>query len=186
MAVSKVPPRILEWTRPVPREQWDASNPALLNAAKPYEEIEQKIGYTFQDKGFLLAAFTHCSLPANARLVPCILQPMDHLGDALLKFLLSAKLYGCLHPLSPRSLHDARKHVDSNYSFGLAAVRNGFHRFLRSGSPALSEAVVGYVRGLENAVGDAEDAFSGRSHVKVKHLPSGEPFEVWELLKRLG
>ncbi|XP_050028042.2 uncharacterized protein [Dermacentor andersoni] len=151
MASSKVSAGIFEWTRPVPRQQWDPRDPVMLEAAKPYQQVEQVIGYTFRDKGFLLMAFTHDSFPAAERKVPASMQPMDTLGDALLKYFLAAKLYGCVHPLCPRSLHDARSRVDSNYSLGLIATRQGWQRLLRMGSAALSDAIVNYVRSIDNA-----------------------------------
>ncbi|KAL1470219.1 hypothetical protein MTO96_040564, partial [Rhipicephalus appendiculatus] len=50
MATSRVAPGFFEWTHPVPREQWDPRDPVLLDAAKPYEQVEQVIGYNFHDK----------------------------------------------------------------------------------------------------------------------------------------
>ncbi|KAH7972271.1 hypothetical protein HPB52_010770 [Rhipicephalus sanguineus] len=151
MTPSKVAAGFFEWTRPVPREQWDPRDPGLLQAAKPYEQVEQLIGYNFRDKGFLLVAFTHGSLPASQRIVKATMEPMDELGDALLKYFLAAKLYGCIEPLCPRSLHEARSHVVANYSFGLAVVRHGWHRLLRTGSARLNDDIVKYVRSVENA-----------------------------------
>ncbi|KAL1442745.1 hypothetical protein MTO96_030650 [Rhipicephalus appendiculatus] len=97
-------PGFFEWTRPVPREQWDPRDPVLLDAAKPYEQVEQVIGYDFHDKGFLVMCFTHRSLPASLRIVPASMDATEVLGDAWLKYFLANKLYGCIQPLTPRSL----------------------------------------------------------------------------------
>ncbi|KAL1416615.1 hypothetical protein MTO96_027826 [Rhipicephalus appendiculatus] len=133
MATSKVAPGFFEWTRP------------------PYEQVEQAIGYNFKDKGFLVMAFTHRSVPETHRIVPASMDATEVLGDAWLKYFLANKLYGCIQPLTPRSLHDATSHVATNYSFGLAAVRHGWHRLLRTGCARLNEDIVNYVQSIENA-----------------------------------
>ncbi|KAH6927719.1 hypothetical protein HPB50_007577 [Hyalomma asiaticum] len=150
MTTSKVDAGLFEWTRPVPPEQWDPFDERLLEAAKAYEQVEQLTGYTFRDKGFLLMAFSHGSLPDSLRVVPGCMHPMDTLGDALLKYLLAAKLYGCIHPLCPRSLHEARSRVEDNYSLGLVVTRHGWHQLLRSGSAALNDEIVNYVRSIQS------------------------------------
>ncbi|KAH7973066.1 hypothetical protein HPB52_020944 [Rhipicephalus sanguineus] len=96
-------------------------------------------------------AFTHASLPVSKRIVMASMDPMDALGDAMLKYFLAAKMYGCTHPLCPRSLHEATSHVAANYSFGLAAVRHGWHRLLRTGCANLNDNIVNYVRSIKNA-----------------------------------
>ncbi|XP_077522995.1 endoribonuclease Dicer-like [Amblyomma americanum] len=152
MAVSKVSSSFFEWTRPVPREHWDPQDPSLLEAAQPLREVEETVNYTFRDKGFMLQAFTHHTCPAAARVVPGCMRPMDFLGDAALKALLTAHLYGCLHPLSSGALTQTRARVECNRVYGFVAARHGLQRHFRSGSPALSEAIVEYV----NSIGDGE------------------------------
>ncbi|KAL1442746.1 hypothetical protein MTO96_030651 [Rhipicephalus appendiculatus] len=151
MATSKVSPGFFEWTEPVPRKHWDPLDPELLQAARQYEEVEQRIGYNFRDKGFLVMAFTHSSLPESLRIVPEGMDPMNVLGESWLKYFIAGKLYGFTDPLCPRSIHDATSHVVSNHSLALAVVRHGWYRLLRTGSARLNDDVVNYVRSIDNA-----------------------------------
>ncbi|XP_050050508.1 uncharacterized protein [Dermacentor andersoni] len=150
MPISSVSPGFYEWTMSVPRELWNPQHPELLLAAKPYAEVERVLGYTFRDKGFLLMAFTHESFPPASRIVPGYMRPLDFMGDALLKELLTVHLYGTIYPLTPKALHETRKRLESNRFFGYVVVHHGMHKLLRSASSALSEDIVGYVRKLRD------------------------------------
>lgn len=77
---------------------------------------------------------------------------MDFLGDAALKFLLSAHLYGCLEPLTNKKLTETRSKLECNQFFGYLVVKHGLQRFLRSGSRVLNEEVVSYVMSIGNRV----------------------------------
>ncbi|XP_077547576.1 endoribonuclease Dicer-like [Haemaphysalis longicornis] len=146
---SKVASGFYRWSMPVPREQWDPRDKKLLEAVKPMEEVEDILGYSFRDKGFLLVAFTHESFPASARVVPGCMRPMDFMGDALLKFLLSAQLYGCVHPLTSGKLTQTRQQLECNRFFAFLTAHLGMHRLLRCGSPALSDDIVSYVKEIK-------------------------------------
>ncbi|XP_037560850.1 endoribonuclease Dicer-like [Dermacentor silvarum] len=160
MSNSKVSGGFLGWTRPVPPEQWDAQSPVLLQAAQAYREVEQVINYTFRDKGFLVQAFTHFSYPPSSRVVPGYMRPMDFLGDAMIKSLLTTQLYGSLHPLGPRTLTQARAHLECNRLFGFVVVRHGWQRLFRVGSAVLSEAIVEYVKDIGDGEYPAENGAS--------------------------
>ncbi|KAH7955804.1 hypothetical protein HPB52_003897 [Rhipicephalus sanguineus] len=150
MPTGSVSPSFYEWTLPVPRDRWDPQNPKLELAARPYVHVENVLRYTFRDKGFLLQAFTHQSYPETSRIVPGYMRPMDFLGDALLKEMLTVQLYGTISPLTPKALHETRKRLECNRFFGYVVVSNGMHRLIRSHSPELSERIVQYVKKLGN------------------------------------
>uniref|UniRef100_A0A224YMA0 Endoribonuclease Dicer n=1 Tax=Rhipicephalus zambeziensis TaxID=60191 RepID=A0A224YMA0_9ACAR len=150
MPTSSVSPSFYEWTLPVPRDRWDSQDPKLLVAARPYVHVENVLRYTFRDKGFMLQAFTHESYPESSRIVPGYMRPMDFLGDALLKEMLTVQLYGTISPLTPKALHETRKRLECNRFFGYVVVRNGMHKLMRSHSSQLSERIVQYVRKLGN------------------------------------
>ncbi len=57
----------------------------------PYEEIEKKIGYTFQNKGLLKQAFTH-STYAHVKGVESN-ERMEYLGDAVLQLVITEWQY---------------------------------------------------------------------------------------------
>ncbi|KAH6933806.1 hypothetical protein HPB50_018285 [Hyalomma asiaticum] len=150
MPTRSVPPGFYEWTLPVPREMWDPQHPGLLQAAMPYAQVENTLGYTFRDKGFLLQAFTHESYPRSSRIVPGCMRPMDFMGDALLKEMITVQLYGTIHPLTPKALHETRKRLECNRFLGYLVVRHGMHKLLRSGSYELNDGIVRYVRRLRD------------------------------------
>ncbi|KAM7302859.1 hypothetical protein ISCGN_018367 [Ixodes scapularis] len=139
------------WTRPVPRED-RVSGPELEVVARPYRDIEARLNYTFRDKGLLLDAFTHDSFPKELRVTSGSMRPMDFLGDALLKLLISTHLYGCLDPLTNRNLTETRQKLECNRFFAYLAVRHGMHKFLRSASGSLNDEVVRYAQ----SVGDRD------------------------------
>ncbi|KAL1467148.1 hypothetical protein MTO96_026276 [Rhipicephalus appendiculatus] len=145
-ADSKVTGGFFGWTRPVPPEQWDSHDPALLQAAQAYRGVEEAVNYTFHDKGFLVQAFTHSSYPPAIRVVPGYMRPMDFLGDALLKTLLTTQLFGSLHPLSPGTITQARSKVECNRLFGFIVAKHEWQRLFHVGSQALNEEIVEYVK----------------------------------------
>ncbi|XP_077553718.1 uncharacterized protein LOC144168648 [Haemaphysalis longicornis] len=146
---SKVSAGFYQWSRNVPREYWDPNDPVLLEAGKQYMGIENTIGYTFRDKGFLLQAFTHASFPEPARIVPGFMRPMDFLGSALLRGLTSVHLYGSVEKLTPHELSETRQHLECDRFVASVVVRHEMHRLLRSASCALNDAVVRYVQYVE-------------------------------------
>ncbi|XP_075726278.1 endoribonuclease Dicer-like isoform X1 [Rhipicephalus microplus] len=146
MAVeSKVSSGFFSWTHPVPREQWDPRDACLQQAAQAYCEVEEAINYTFRDKGFLVQAFTHSSYPPDIRVVAGYMRPMDFLGDALLKSLLTTQLQGSLNPLSRGTVTRARSKVECNSLFAFIVVKHGWQRFFRVGSATLNQEIVEYV-----------------------------------------
>ncbi|XP_077499948.1 uncharacterized protein LOC144110748 [Amblyomma americanum] len=150
MSINAVSNSFYDWTQSVPREQWDPLDAQLVRAARPYTAVERTIGYDFRDKGFLLQAFTHGSFPAGARIVPGFMRPMDFMGDALLKHMLTVHLYGCIDPLAPKALHETRQRIECNRFLGFVVAHHGMHKLLRYSSPSLSEEIVHYVRKLKD------------------------------------
>ena len=61
------------------------ANVALNRMLAGFESFEQKIGYTFKDRNYLLQAFSHASYYPN-RLTDCY-QRLEFLGDAVLGIL---------------------------------------------------------------------------------------------------
>lgn len=58
----------------------------------PFEEIEEKIGYTFRDKQLLRRCFVHSSY-TNEHKEEVSNEKLEFLGDAVLELILSEKLY---------------------------------------------------------------------------------------------
>lgn len=70
---------------PLPAPPYDER---LLNQLlSGHQSFEEKIGYHFHNKGFLLQAFTHASYQYNT-LTDCY-QRLEFLGDAVLDYLIT-------------------------------------------------------------------------------------------------
>lgn len=127
---------LLEYA-PNPREQLES----LLDG---YSEFEAAIGYSFNDRSYLLQAMTHASYSPN-RLTDCY-QRLEFLGDAVLDYLITRHLYEDPRQHSPGALTDLRSALVNNTIFASLAVRHGFHKYFRHLSPGLNEVIDRFVR----------------------------------------
>ncbi|XP_015607218.1 endoribonuclease Dcr-1 isoform X2 [Cephus cinctus] len=109
-----------------------------------YNQLEENIGYKFQDTSYLLQAFTHASYQPN-RLTDCY-QRLEFLGDAVLDYLITRHLYEDSRQHSPGALTDLRSALVNNTIFASLAVRCGFHKYFRHLSPGLSVVIDRFVR----------------------------------------
>ena len=75
----------------------------LLSGFDNFEEI---IGYRFNDRSYLLQAFSHASYYPN-RLTDCY-QRLEFLGDAVLDYLITRHLFEDKRQHSPGTLTDLR------------------------------------------------------------------------------
>ncbi|XP_014235184.1 endoribonuclease Dcr-1 [Trichogramma pretiosum] len=108
-----------------------------------YDVLEQKIGYKFNDRSYLLQAFTHASYYRN-HLTDCY-QRLEFLGDAILDYLITRHLYQDKRCHSPGALTDLRSALVNNTIFASLAVRCGFHKYFRHLSPGLSVVIERFV-----------------------------------------
>ncbi|PNF21888.1 hypothetical protein B7P43_G04392, partial [Cryptotermes secundus] len=129
-------------------------SPLLRNVSNPeaelnrlldgYHVFEQRIGYKFRDRSYLLQSLTHASYSPN-RLTDCY-QRLEFLGDAVLDYLITRHLYEDSRQHSPGALTDLRSALVNNTIFASLAVRYGFHKYFRHLSPGLNEVVDRFVR----------------------------------------
>lgn len=110
-----------------------------------FKEIEEVLGYTFRNKLLLLQAFTHLSYPRDFNHVRTSYEHLEFLGDALLDYLITRHLYYTQRTMAPGALTDLRSAIVNTYSFAFLAVKYGFHRHLRSLSPAVFRVVNEFV-----------------------------------------
>ncbi|XP_043480045.1 endoribonuclease Dcr-1 [Leptopilina heterotoma] len=132
----------------------EPQNPLLKYVPNPEQELEQmldgydfleeKIGYKFYDRSYLLQAFTHASYQPN-RLTDCY-QRLEFLGDAVLDYLITRHLYEDSRQHSPGALTDLRSALVNNTIFASLAVRCGFQKYFRHLSPGLSVVIDRFVR----------------------------------------
>nr|XP_053644192.1 endoribonuclease Dicer-like [Cherax quadricarinatus] len=109
-----------------------------------YMVFEEKIGYTFRDRSYLLQAFTHASYYKN-RLTDCY-QRLEFLGDAVLDYLITRHLYEDKRQHSPGALTDLRSALVNNTIFASLAVKYDFHKYFRHFSPGLDRVVRDFVK----------------------------------------
>ena len=128
------------------------------SVAQEFHEIEASLKYVFSDKSLLLQAFTHASFPREYNTVRSSYEQLEFLGDALMDFLLTRHLYHCQPNKDPGAMTDLRSALVNNYIFAALSVRCGFHRHLRSMSPALFEIVNAFVVKLEETEREREHA----------------------------
>lgn len=89
--------------------------------------IEEKLGYHFQNRAFLLQALTHSSYSCN-RVTYCY-ERLEFLGDAVLDFLITCFIYEKCGHLNPGEITDLRSALVNNNTFASYTVRCGFHKF---------------------------------------------------------
>lgn len=109
-----------------------------------YVQFESHIGYSFNDRSYLLQAMTHASYSPN-RLTDCY-QRLEFLGDAVLDYLITRHLYEDPRQHSPGALTDLRSALVNNTIFASLAVRHGFHKYFRHLSPGLNDVIDRFVR----------------------------------------
>lgn len=109
-----------------------------------FSSFEEKLGYHFSDRSYLLQAMTHASYSPN-RLTDCY-QRLEFLGDAVLDYLITRHLYEDPRQHSPGALTDLRSALVNNTIFAALAVRHDFHKYFRHLSPGLNEVIDRFVR----------------------------------------
>ncbi|XP_076635506.1 endoribonuclease Dcr-2 [Colletes latitarsis] len=107
-------------------------------------DIETKIGYKFQNRAYLLQAFTHPSYSANT-ITDCY-QRLEFLGDAILDFLVTCYIYENCGNLNPGALTDLRSALVNNITFACLAVRYNLHTALLAYAPKLNDIIVRFVK----------------------------------------
>ncbi|XP_012287234.1 endoribonuclease Dicer [Orussus abietinus] len=116
-----------------------------INIHMPWANyIEEKIGYKFKDRAFLLQAFTHPSYTPN-NITPCY-QRLEFLGDAILDFLITLHIYETFEDLNPGELTDLRSALVNNITFACLAVRHGLHTALLAYAPLLNDIIDRFVK----------------------------------------
>ncbi|KAK2580644.1 hypothetical protein KPH14_007750 [Odynerus spinipes] len=119
------------------------------------EIIQQKLDYKFQNKAFLLQAFTHPSFTANG-ITDCY-QRLEFLGDAIIDFLITGYIYENCGDLTPGELTDLRSALVNNITFACLAVKYGLHTALLAYAPILDDMIDRFVKfqeGRNYAVND--------------------------------
>ncbi|XP_012942349.1 endoribonuclease Dicer [Aplysia californica] len=116
----------------------------LNHLLEGFEELEEKICYKFQDRSYLLQAFTHASYHYNT-ITDCY-QRVEFLGDAILDYVITRHLYEDSQKYSPGILTDLRSALVNNNIFAALAVKWGFHKYFKAISPSLFSVIDKFVK----------------------------------------
>ncbi|XP_007942714.1 endoribonuclease Dicer [Orycteropus afer afer] len=132
----KIPPRCM-FDHP------DAEK-TLSHLISGFENFEKKINYRFQNKAYLLQAFTHASYHYNT-ITDCY-QRLEFLGDAILDYLITKHLYEDPRQHSPGVLTDLRSALVNNTIFASLAVKYDYHKYFKAVSPELFHVIDDFVQ----------------------------------------
>lgn len=146
---------MIEWLGVIPRSEnllqflaTPPSNPIISQDATlekvdfyipHWQVIENKLGYHFKNRAFLLQALTHPSYSCN-RITMCY-ERLEFLGDAVLDFLITCYIYEHCGHLSPGDITDLRSALVNNNTFASYTVRCGFHKFFLNLNPKLTNYI---------------------------------------------
>ncbi|XP_041827819.1 endoribonuclease Dicer [Melanotaenia boesemani] len=132
----KIPPRCM-------LDHPDAQR-TLQHLISGFENFEKKINYSFQNKAYLLQAFTHASYHYNT-ITDCY-QRLEFLGDAILDYLITKHLYEDPRQHSPGVLTDLRSALVNNTIFASLAVKYDYHKYFKAISPELFHVIDDFVQ----------------------------------------
>ncbi|XP_072221007.1 endoribonuclease Dicer [Leuresthes tenuis] len=134
------------WLKIPPRCMLDHPDAArtLHHLISGFENFEKKINYTFQNKAYLLQAFTHASYHYNT-ITDCY-QRLEFLGDAILDYLITKHLYEDPRQHSPGVLTDLRSALVNNTIFASLAVKYDYHKYFKAISPELFHVIDDFVQ----------------------------------------
>lgn len=106
-------------------------------------ELEKSIGYTFNDRAYLLQALTHPTYPTN-RVTGCY-QQLEFLGDAILDFLITSYIFERCPHMDPGQLTDLRSALVNNVTLACLCVRYNIHLYILSQNASLTEFIGHFV-----------------------------------------
>uniref|UniRef100_A0A182MEF3 Dicer 2 n=1 Tax=Anopheles culicifacies TaxID=139723 RepID=A0A182MEF3_9DIPT len=119
------------------------------------DRIESILGYKFQNRLYLLQAFTHSSAMSHS--LTSTYQQLEFLGDAVLDFLVSMYIFERNPTMSPGQLTDLRSALVNNVNLACILVRYELHLYILSQSPMLTDTIGKFVdvqRHNKNRTGD--------------------------------
>lgn len=113
-----------------------------------WKQIENKIGYTFKNRAYLLQALTHSSYSPNR--ITRSYETLEFIGDAVLDFLITCFIFETCGNLTPGELTDLRSALVNNITFACYTVRWEFHKYLLSLNTKLEADIQKFVMYQEN------------------------------------
>uniref|UniRef100_A0A5K3FA09 Helicase ATP-binding domain-containing protein n=1 Tax=Mesocestoides corti TaxID=53468 RepID=A0A5K3FA09_MESCO len=121
---------------------------ALENKQMQLESLEEILGYKFRKIGILIQATTHPS-SLLAYHWGCY-QRLEFLGDAILDFVVTQRIFKDHPDMNPGQLTDLRAALVSNINLAVVAVRFGIHKYLEQTDPSLWKVISNFSEVLNN------------------------------------
>jgi len=116
----------------------------LIYFGSNLDKFEKEVlHYEFNDKSYLVQAFTHNSYYDN-RITDCY-QRLEFLGDAVLDFLITRYLFEDPAKHSPGTLTDLRSALVNNTFFASLAVKYDFQKYIKILSADLIRVITNFV-----------------------------------------
>lgn len=122
-----------------PRLRTAISKDDIDNSLVSPNALEEKIGYRFNDRAYLLQALTHATYPSS-RATGCYEQ-LEFLGDAVLDFLITAYITEQCPNMDPGQLTDLRSALVNNATLACLCVRFNIHEHILYESESLDKAI---------------------------------------------
>lgn len=126
-----------------PRIRTNISNDEVDYFLVNHKILEKSIGYTFNERAYLLQALTHPSYPTN-RITGCY-QQLEFLGDAVLDMLITAYITERCPCMDPGQLTDLRSALVNNATLACLCVRYNIHTHILYQNALLSETIGRFV-----------------------------------------
>ncbi|PRQ52721.1 putative ribonuclease III [Rosa chinensis] len=152
------------------------------------DEVEEIIGYKFENKNLLEEAFTHSSFMCSFSY-----ERLEYIGDAVLNLLFSREHYFLYPDLAPGKLTRLRAANVDTEKLARVALRHGFHRYLRHKKRLLEDQIQEFARavldyplhsnGLIDAPKDLADLVE--STIGAVFMDCNSIDIVWEVFKGL-
>ncbi|XP_017049831.1 endoribonuclease Dicer [Drosophila ficusphila] len=152
-----------------------------------HSHLEENLGYTFRDRGYLLQALTHPSYPTN-RITGCY-QELEFIGDAILDFLISAYIFENNTKMNPGALTDLRSALVNNTTLACICVRHRLHFFILAENAMLSESISKFVQFQESQghrVTNHVRILLEEADVHLTQLDLDDELEMLELKEKLS
>ncbi|KAG2230115.1 hypothetical protein INT48_006272 [Thamnidium elegans] len=112
------------------------------------ERVTEIVGHDFKNKGLIVEALTHASVPVSS--VPCY-QRLEFLGDAVLDFCVTDYLFEKYGTAPPGLLHNLRKSSVNNDILSVLCVQLKLHTHIRHGSSYLMESILQFVQLVQDS-----------------------------------
>ena len=160
------------------------------------DDVQKKLGYVFNDAMLLRRCFTHPSYTNEHKTAPHN-QRLEFLGDSVLGFIISAKLYDMSPELTDGEMTVLKQSVVSSAPLAEAIKRTGLDEYLLVGENAenevtdkmredLFEAIVGALY-VDGGIGAAEKFINANLTLKRgKKEDSKSALNEYCAKKRLG